>query len=164
MSVQFKRRIRARKKSSVPKVSLEDRAKELAVLEHRQAQINAQVAMARDKLRKAFIKSGTRETTVSFTPKDSEDAYYGVFVFQSSAGRSTTVVDPEQYWQRVSQEDFFSSISVKVTEARKCMGEKELQSISTVIPGEVKPAEVKTKYLAINNTPITGKGKLKKRG
>ena len=164
MSVQFKRRIRARKKSSIPSVSVEDRAKELAVLEHKQAQINVQVAMARDKLREAFIKSGTKEATVSFTPKDSEDKYYGVFAFQAPPVRSTTVVDPEQYWQRVSQEDFFSSISVKVTEARQCMGEKELQSISTVIPGQEKPAEVKTKYLAINSTPITGKGKPKKRG
>jgi hypothetical protein len=51
-------------------------------------------------------------------------------------GRSSSVIDPENYYKLVSKEDFFESIKVSIEKAKKHLGTKELAKITEVTPGK----------------------------
>jgi hypothetical protein len=58
-------------------------------------------------------------------------------------GRVTNVVDPAGYQALVSQSEFYDSISVSMTKAKKYLSGKQLEKITTVIPPESKEETIK---------------------
>lgn len=56
----------------------------------------------------------------------------GLAEFVVPASRSTRVIDPLKYYENVDEADFFSSITVRVTDAKKFLSDKELDSISHI--------------------------------
>lgn len=61
-----------------------------------------------------------------------------------SPGRKSNIIDPKKFRQLVKDDkDFFSAISVSVTEAKKILPERTLDSITTEIPGKVGPETVR---------------------
>lgn len=64
-----------------------------------------------------------------------------------SAGRGTNVVDPQGFRRLVKNDkEFFSAVTVSVTEARKVLPQKQLDTITTMLPG--KPGEETVKVVA----------------
>jgi hypothetical protein len=61
-------------------------------------------------------------------------------------GRGLTVIDPAKYREKVSDDDFLASIKVQVTEAKKCLGERELQSVSTTTGGGIGDPRIAIKH------------------
>lgn len=61
--------------------------------------------------------------------------------------RTTRVIDPREFWEVTSEEDFFSSISVSVTKAEQVLSGKELDSISEKGTSEAKPPELIVKMV-----------------
>jgi hypothetical protein len=53
-------------------------------------------------------------------------------------GRVTNIVDPVGYQELVSSADFYDSISVSLTKAKKYLSGKQLEKITTVIQPEPK--------------------------
>ena len=58
-------------------------------------------------------------------------------------GRVTNIVDPVGYQELVSSADFYDSISVSLTKAKKYLSGKQLEKITTVIPPEPKGETIK---------------------
>lgn len=63
-------------------------------------------------------------------------------------GRSTNIIDPVQYEQKVDRDAFMSSIKVSATEAKEHLSGKALQSISTTIPAQKKKESVRVKSIS----------------
>ena len=55
---------------------------------------------------------------------------------RESFSRQSITIDPRKYRNKVTQADFWASIEVSVTAARKIMAEKELLGISDVVPAK----------------------------
>jgi len=51
-------------------------------------------------------------------------------------GRSSSHIDPEQFYRRVVEEDFFACVEVLKTRAEKVLSGKELAQITEVVPGK----------------------------
>lgn len=60
-----------------------------------------------------------------------------------SAGKSQVTINPKKFYAKVAEEDFFACCTIGVTKAKAVMGQKELDRISTTVPG--KPGEPKLK-------------------
>lgn len=60
-------------------------------------------------------------------------------LFETPASRSTRVFDTEAVFNALSHADFISVVKVQAMEMSKVMNEREIEEVSTVIPGEAKP-------------------------
>lgn len=63
--------------------------------------------------------------------------------------RTTRTINPEEFWNITSEEDFFNSISVSVTKAEEVLSGKELDSISEKKTAEKKPPELIVKMVKL---------------
>lgn len=62
--------------------------------------------------------------------------------------RTSTVIDPQQFYSACSTEtDFFNSIQVLVTKAKEVLSGKEIDAISEKIVGEKKPPTLSVKMV-----------------
>lgn len=58
-------------------------------------------------------------------------------------GRSSSFIPPEEFAERVSEQEFFEIAVIPVTAARKVLPERILNSILRTTPGKPKPPELK---------------------
>jgi hypothetical protein len=62
----------------------------------------------------------------------------GVAEMVAKRSNSSTIIDPKKFRAEVSEEDFFATITVPVTGARKIIPERTLERISTKKEGKPK--------------------------
>ncbi len=63
------------------------------------------------------------------------------------SGRSSTYIDPRQYYKAVdSPDDFFDSVKVTMKDAKKNLSGKEFDAIAEVTPGKPGSPVLKTEY------------------
>ncbi len=61
-----------------------------------------------------------------------------------SAGRATNIVDPKAFRKLVTDDaEFYSAVSVSITKAKEILPKKQLDSITTTIPGKLGEETVK---------------------
>lgn len=68
---------------------------------------------------------------------DLVDCFLATAAITQSAGKATNLIDPKAFKKKVDEKDFFNCISVSVTKAKEVLGQKELDSITTTIPGKL---------------------------
>lgn len=68
---------------------------------------------------------------------DTVESLSAVAAITQSAGKATNLIDPKAFKKKVDEKDFFNCISVSVTKAKEVLGQKELDSITTTIPGKL---------------------------
>lgn len=51
-------------------------------------------------------------------------------------GRAVNTVDPRGFFELVTEEDFFNSVTIGITAARKVLSEKELKPITDTVAGK----------------------------
>ena len=121
------------KVNSAAKGILEDTLKSIAKLADQAAKINAEIAqketelfdmMLKNKFEKVEVEAATAEIT-------------------QSAGKSTNIIDVKAFRKKVSDDDFLACISVGVTKAKEVLGQKELDKITTTIPGKTGEKKLK---------------------
>jgi hypothetical protein len=61
-------------------------------------------------------------------------------------GRATNEIDAEAFYKLVSEEDFFDSIKVSMEKAKKHLGKKELEKITTTTPGKLGEPKLDFEY------------------
>lgn len=66
--------------------------------------------------------------------------------FVRPAGKTQNVIDARKFYDKVDEDDFFSAISVLVTKAKELLGQKELDKITTSIPGKAGEEKLKITY------------------
>lgn len=66
------------------------------------------------------------------------------------AGRTTNVVDPRKFYAAVDEDEFFASVSVSLTEARKVVPAKTLDKMTTKIPGKAGDPRVKVEEVKVD--------------
>lgn len=66
------------------------------------------------------------------------------------AGRTTNVVDPRKFYAAVDEDEFFSAVSVSLTEARKVVPAKTLDKMTTKIPGKAGDPRVKVEEVKVD--------------
>lgn len=66
------------------------------------------------------------------------------------SGRTTNVVDPRKFYAAVDEDEFFSAVSVSLTEARKVVPAKTLDKMTTKIPGKVGDPRVKVEEVKVD--------------
>ena len=64
-----------------------------------------------------------------------------------SSGKSSVTIDPKKFYDKVSEEDFFASITVGMAKAKVVMGQKEIDRISTTVPGKAGPKKLSIELL-----------------
>lgn len=69
----------------------------------------------------------------------------GVAEYVAQRSNSSTYIDPKKFKELVTEEEFFSSVTVGVTAAKKVLAEKSLNKCSTVTPGVKKPDVLKVR-------------------
>jgi hypothetical protein len=79
-----------------------------------------------------LMKSGALETV--------DDGVYKAAI-TSSAGRSTTTIDPVKFKKHAGDQAFWACVKIGVTEAKEYVSEKEMARVGTVVAG--KPGEPK---------------------
>lgn len=60
-----------------------------------------------------------------------------------SAGKASNIIDVKAFRKKVSDDDFLACISVGVTKAKEVLGQKELDKITTTIPGKTGEKKLK---------------------
>lgn len=60
-----------------------------------------------------------------------------------SSGKAQNIIDPKKLYSKVSEADFFSSVSVLVTKAKELLGQKELDKITSTIPAKLGEEKLK---------------------
>ena len=66
--------------------------------------------------------------------------------FVRPAGKAQNIIDARKFYAKVDEDDFFSAISVLVTKAKEILGQKELDKITTTIPGKTGEEKLKITY------------------
>ena len=155
---EFKRRIRPRRKdiagasAKSQKTRLEMDAARLGRLQVQLFKLQAEIESATEALRRAMRDTHTPVVL-------GKQGYLEVkYALEVPATRSTTHIDAAAYRKLVSPADFLDSVKVSVTKAKEYLGEKELASVSKVVPGETKPAVVNLKFLQHEGVVYAGRG------
>lgn len=65
------------------------------------------------------------------------------------AGRTSNTVDPKAFYELVSPDEFFSAVSVSVTEAKKVLPSKTLEKITTKVAGKSGEPRVKVEEVKV---------------
>lgn len=65
------------------------------------------------------------------------------------AGRTSNTVDPKAFFNLVSREEFFSAISVSMTEAKRVLPSKTLEKITTKVAGKAGEPRVKVEEVKV---------------
>lgn len=64
---------------------------------------------------------------------------YGTHEYKPTKSNRKNIVDPKGFKKLVSDNEFWAAVEVPIMRARELLGAKELESITTTIPGEVGP-------------------------
>ena len=137
------RRRRRRTKSEVSQLmesKLQDQLQTCIELETKIARLKAEYEQETETLLELM-----EEANKSSVSNDKCEALY-----EQPTGRSTTTVNPAEYSEMVDWDDFISSIRVNISEAKKHLSEKELQSISETTPGNPGKPRVKLRVWGVN--------------
>jgi hypothetical protein len=59
-----------------------------------------------------------------------------------SAGKASTTIDAKKFYDVVDEDDFFACVTVGVTKAKTVLGQKEIDKISTKVPGTAGPQKL----------------------
>jgi hypothetical protein len=140
---QARRRVRVRRiaKETISSGSVKSRLDELTVkMRDAQARINAAAREIALHEKEAFDAMQAAKLTQHSCPA-------GDLTVKVPSGRSSTYIDPEKYHDAVGDEEaFFSSVGVKMTEARKNLSGKEFDAIAVVTPGKPGKPTLKTEF------------------
>lgn len=105
------------------------------------------IAQLQEKAAEATRESAEKEATLftlmhngSVDRVEGEDA---IAELTQSAGKATNIIDVKAFRKTVSDEDFLACISVGVTKAKEVLGQKELDRITTTIPGKTGDKKLK---------------------
>ena len=115
------------------------RLRELLVLAGEAQRAAASALAAAQDAAEEFAKELRKQKVRSF----SADGYLGELVTPS--GRSTNIVDARAFHKLVDDDDFYASIAVSVTAAKKVLSQKALDKITTTIPGKPGAERVEIK-------------------
>ena len=156
-------RIRAKTKEQVKqdtKYDLDTLSQQAAIARTAFQKAEAELALAEEKLLEAMTALKTWQVHPDFHQDGQHlEAQFNV---ETPVGRSTTTIDPQKYFDLLDQgmltaEQFFSSVSVRITDARKYLGEKQIERISDAKIPEKKDPVLKTKFVIVDGIPIFGK-------
>lgn len=67
-------------------------------------------------------------------------------------GRESRTIDAKKFQKKVDPADFWSCVKIGVTEAKKVLSEKELDSISTVVPAVAGAPTLKIERIVIKTS------------
>ena len=162
---ELKKRVRMRAKTKEQvqrdaKYDVESLSQQAAVARAAFQKAETELKMAEEKLFEAMSATKTWQVHPDFEHDDQHlEAQFNV---ETPIGRSTTTIDPEQYFQlidsnQITHEDFFNSISVSITKAREYLGEKQIERIAETKLPEKKDPVLKTQFVIVDGTPIFGK-------
>lgn len=133
-TLQLSRRIRARPAIRGTRIDLTEKLNSLAKAEAEAARAVARYKELQEEMLKDMKAAGV--ASVVSGPNTAE--------IVRPSGRSSRTIDVKKFQRKVSAADFYACISVSVTEAKKVLSEKDLNSISTVTEG--KPGEETLKF------------------
>jgi hypothetical protein len=66
--------------------------------------------------------------------------------------KESRFIDPQRFWNSVSEDDFWACISVSITEAKKVLAEKELDKIAKVTPAQSLGTKLRIKEYKTTTT------------
>lgn len=121
------------KANSAAKAIMEDSLKSIAKLQEQAEKIRIELAQKETVLFDMMVKNKFEKVEV--------DA--AVAEVTQSAGKSTNIIDVKAFRKKVSDDDFLACISVGVTKAKEVLGQKELDKITTTIPGKTGEKKLK---------------------
>lgn len=132
-----RRRLRVRGRESSLDVSHKEKLRRL-VSEVSQRMLTMEILQNEIKDRMPKLEEAMKEAGVANFSCNKGDA-----IMQTPAGKSTTTIDPLGFYNEVDETDFFNSVKVPVTAAKKILSEKELEAISTTTPPAKKDPVLK---------------------
>lgn len=122
--------------AKLPTVSLKKRLEEIAELHLARAKLDQEISEAEAKLAAGMEANKLDRLEVDIAVAD----------YKPPRSNAKNIVDPKGFRNAVrNDDDFFASISVSITNAKKVLSGKELAAITTTIPAQVKPPVLKVK-------------------
>lgn len=169
---ELKKRVRMRAKTKEQvqkdaKYDVELLSREAAIARAAFQKAETELKMAEEKLFEAMTATKTWQAHPDFDVgldlgHGDSSHVEAQFRVETPVGRSTTKIDPEQYFQlidsnQITYEDFFNSVSVSITKAREYLGEKQIERIAETKLPQKKDPVLKTEFVIVDGTPIFGK-------